>query len=67
MPIELNSLEMERFRIVAARMTDGKASPAAIEEAARIMNVNILTTRVEVSDLARGHALEAGYPAVFFK
>lgn len=62
MPIELNELETARFGIVAARVTDARASMAEIDAAARAKGVQMMTTRVDVGDLARVHALEeAGY------
>lgn len=62
MPIEINHLETARFGIVAARIVDAAASPAAVNEAARAQGVQMLTARIEVSDLPRVHAFEeAGY------
>lgn len=62
MPIEINNLETTRFGVVAARIVDAAASPAVIDKAARARGVQMLTGRVEVSDLPRVHAFErAGY------
>lgn len=62
MPIELNALESTRFGIVAAKVVDVTASPEAIALAARAQGVQMLTVRLDVSDLPRIHALEAaGY------
>jgi ribosomal protein S18 acetylase RimI-like enzyme len=62
MPIELNDLETTRFGIVAARVTDVTAHPVEIDAAARAKGVQMLTTRADVGDLTRVHALEeAGY------
>lgn len=62
MPIEINHLETARFGIVAARIVDAGASPAVIDEVARSQGVQMLTVRIEVSDLPRVHAFEqAGY------
>lgn len=59
MPIELNALETSRFGIVAARVVDVTASPEAIAAAAYAKGVQMLTVRVDVSNLPRVHALEA--------
>lgn len=62
MLIELNDLETTRFGIVAAKVIDATASPEAIAAAAHAKGVQMLTVRVDVSDLPRVHALEAaGY------
>lgn len=62
MPIELNSLETIRFGIVSAKVVEVTASPEAIAAAAHAKGVQMLTVRVDVSDLPRVHALEAaGY------
>lgn len=62
MPIELNDLETARFGIVAAKVVDVAASPDVIAAAAHAKSVQMLTIRVDVSDLQRVHALEvAGY------
>lgn len=62
MPIELNDLETARFGIVAAKVVDVAASPDVIAVAAHAKGVQMLTIRVDVSDLRRVHALEtAGY------
>lgn len=62
MPIELNALEMKRFGVVAAKVIDATATPEAIAAAARAKEVQLVTARVDVSDLPRVHSLEAaGY------
>lgn len=62
MPIEINHLETNRFGIIAARIVDAAASPAVIDAAAKAQGVQMLTVRMEVSDLPRVHAFEkAGY------
>ena len=60
MCIEINDLESARFGIVAARLSDPGAVMADVDAAAVTAKVDMLTTRVEVSDLPRVHALEAG-------
>jgi len=62
MPIEINDLECRRFGIVAARLTDPGASLGDVDQAAMAAGVDMLTTRIDASDLPRAHALEdAGY------
>lgn len=62
MPIEINALESKRFGIVAAKVTDPEASPEAIDREAAAAGADMATTRVDVGDLPRVHALEAaGY------
>ena len=62
MLVELNNLETNRFGIIAARVIDVSASPEAIAAEAHAKGVQMLTIRVDVSDLPRVHALEAaGY------
>lgn len=61
-PIEINDLESHRFGIVAARLTDAAATLDTVDAAARAASVDMITSRVDASDLARVHALEeAGY------
>ncbi len=62
MIIELSNLETTRFGVVAAKVIDATARPEAIAAAAHAKGVEMLTARVDVSDLPRVHALEAaGY------
>lgn len=58
MPIELNDLESKRFGITAARLTNPEAPLEEVDQAARAAGVDMLTTRISASDLARVHALE---------
>ncbi|MEP1202183.1 MULTISPECIES: GNAT family N-acetyltransferase [Rhodobacterales] len=58
MPIKLNDLECRRFGIVAARLTDPTAPLDAVDAVARAASVDLLTTRIDVADLPRVHALE---------
>lgn len=59
MPVELNALESARFGLIAGRVRDAHASPAAINAAARELNVQFLTARIECADHSRIHAAEA--------
>lgn len=60
--LEINRLESNRFGIVAAKVTDATASVEVIAAEAKSKGVQMLTIRVDVSDLPRVHALEAaGY------
>lgn len=62
MPIEINNLECRRFGIVAARLTNPDAALNDIDRAATDAGVDMLTARIEASDLTRAHALEdAGF------
>lgn len=62
MPIEINALETARFGIIAARIIDAQATPDEIDAASRDKDVQMLTVRIEASDLTRVHAFEAaGY------
>ncbi len=62
MSIELNRLETVRFGVVAARVSDDAASPEAIDAAASLAGVEMLTVRIPVTNLPRVHAFEnAGY------
>ena len=58
-PIELNTLESERFGVVAARACDPAASPEALNSAAVAQGVQLLTIRIDCRDHSRIHALEA--------
>jgi ribosomal protein S18 acetylase RimI-like enzyme len=58
MPIEINELEVSRFGITAARLTDPVASLDQVNEAARRHRVQMITARVDSSDLRRVQALE---------
>ncbi len=59
MPIELNAVERERFGIVTARVKDLKASPQAVNSAAEAVGVQMLTIRLDCTDHAHIHAVEA--------
>lgn len=59
MPIEINALESARFGVVAARVRDPEASPAALDAAACRLGVQMLMTRVDCAAHSRIHALEA--------
>ena len=58
MPIEINSLESARFGIVAAHLTDPKASLQQVNVSAREREVQMITARVDSNDLARVQMLE---------
>ncbi|WP_425404940.1 N-acetyltransferase family protein [Hwanghaeella sp.] len=62
MPIEINELECKRFGIVAARVTDPLAPLGAVDAEASRYRVDMISTRVDVANLERVHALEgSGY------
>lgn len=57
--IELDTLASARFGIVAARLNDCTAPLDAVDVAAIDAGIDLLTARVEASELPRVHALEA--------
>ncbi|EKE44164.1 GCN5-like N-acetyltransferase [Oceaniovalibus guishaninsula JLT2003] len=59
MPIEMNALETDRFGVPCARIADPAAPLDAIDAAARAQGVRMLSTRIDVSNLPRVHALES--------
>lgn len=62
MPIELNDLESKRFGVIAARVAKPSAPLEDIDRAADKSGVEMLTIRIDASDLPRVHALEeSGY------
>lgn len=62
MPIERNELESQRFGIVGAKVCDPLASPHAVEAAAAMQGVDLLSVRIPATELTRVHAYEAaGY------
>ena len=58
MSVEINALESARFGITAARLTDPFAPLAQVNAAARTMNVQMMTVRVDSTDLRRVQELE---------
>ena len=62
MPIEINDLETMRFGVKCAKRSDPDAPLAAVNAAAEVQGVRMISTRVDVSDLPQVHRLEAdGY------
>ena len=62
MSLELNDLETARFGIPCARLTGDAAPLDAINSAAMAQGIRMVSTRVDVNELDRVHALEAdGY------
>ena len=62
MLIEINDLETRRFGITCAKRINMEAALADVNAAARALDVKMISTRVDVSDLSQVHQLEAdGY------
>lgn len=59
MTIEINSIESERFGLVAAQVTDLHSDVQAILDAAARENVRLLTVRIPVSELSLVHKYES--------
>lgn len=53
MCVELNTLESERFGVVAARVTDPSATLAEIDTLARALGIQMLTAGISTGDMAR--------------
>lgn len=58
MPIEINDLESARFKVVSARLSDPTTSLDLVNEAARRLDVQLITTRVDSDNLHLVQKLE---------